>query len=148
MNTIIPRMSEKSFMLSNTRRTYIFDVSKSMNRSEVAKAVEELYNVKVDSVNISLQKGKAVRFIRRGGRVNTGVRSDIKKAYVRLVEGNALPIFAAIEEEIKEEQKADKTVAAPEQKKRGIFGRKNEKATKTSGAATQVTRTQAKVGEK
>jgi hypothetical protein len=82
--------------------------------------------------------------------VNKGFRADVKKAYVRLPAGQTLPIFAAIEEEIKEADKSEKTekTTATEQKRRGIFGRKNEKATKTATAGTQVTRTQAKVGEK
>jgi len=148
MNVLVPRMSEKAFKLSTDRNTYVFNVPLTMNRSEVATAIAKEYSVTVESVKISIAKGKAVRFIRKGGRVNTGNRADVKKAYVRLAKGQSLPIFAAVEEEIKAAEKDVKTPDTTEKAKRGIFGRKNEKATKSAGAATAVTRTQAKIGEK
>jgi large subunit ribosomal protein L23 len=147
MNTIVPRMSEKAFKVSSEVNTYVFTVPLDMNRTQVADAVKAQYSVDVENVSITVSKGKAVRYVRKGGRVNKGFRADIKKAYVKLPKGQTLPIFAAIEEEIKEVEKTDKT-AAPEQKKRGLFNRKDQKATKTASAGTQVTRTQAKVGEK
>jgi hypothetical protein len=71
----------------------------------------------------------------------------VKKAYVRLVKGQSLPIFAAIDESIEADAKAE-TKAPITEGKKGLFGRKNEKATHTSAATSKVTRTQAKVGEK
>lgn len=151
IKTLVPRISEKGYKLSQERNTYIFDIPESMNRVEVAKAVKEQFEVDAVSVKIAIVKGKAMRFIRKGGKVNTGTRANVKKAYVRLAAGQSLPIFAAIDEameadsktEAKEEAKAPKT-----ESKRGLFGRKNEKATNTSTATAKVTRTQAKVGEK
>ncbi|HET8709530.1 MAG TPA: 50S ribosomal protein L23 [Candidatus Saccharimonadales bacterium] len=106
-----PRMSEKSYALSQTKRTYVFDVAgengSKVNKHTVARAVAAQYDVTVDKVNISNQNGKAVRVISKGGRrVSRGNRSDIKKAYVTLAEGNSLPIFDAIEQE---EAKAEAT---------------------------------------
>ena len=147
MNVLVPRMSEKSFKLSQERNTYVFNVPLDMNRTQVADAIKAQYSVEVVDVTIAIAKGKAVRHIRKGGRVNVGTRANVKKAYVRLAVGNSLPIFAAVEEEIKSE-KDSKSAETPEKAKRGIFGRKNEKATKAAGAATKVTRTQAMVGEK
>jgi len=148
MSLVIPRMSEKAFKLSTDRNTYIFNVPLDMNRNQVADFVEGEYSVKVQSVKIAVAKGKAVRFVRKGGKVNTGFRADVKKAYVRLAEGNSLPIFAAVEEELKSAEKDLKTTDTAQKAKRGIFGRKNEKATKTGAANATVTRTQAKIGEK
>jgi len=147
MSVLVPRMSEKAFKLSQDRNTYVFNVPIDMNRTQVAEFIAKEYSVEVHSVKISVAKGKAVRFVRKGGRVNTGFRADVKKAYVRLALGNSLPIFAAVEEEIKAEKEV-KTTDTNDKAKRGIFGRKNEKATKTGAAGATVTRTQAKIGEK
>jgi ribosomal protein L23 len=144
VSLIIPRVSEKTFLLSQTRNTYVFNVPADMNKLEVAKEVKKQYDVNPLSVRIVVAKGRAVRFIRRGGRMNTGVRQDVKKAYVRLPEGQTIPVFASLTEQVEE------TAAAPvaNAKKRGLFARSNEKASKTSTASPSVTRTQAKVGEK
>ena len=104
MNAVIPKISEKTYLLSQTRNTYVFTVPASMNKLEVAKAIKAQYEVDAESVRIVVAKGKAVRFVRKGGRVNKGVRQDVKKAYVRLAEGQSLPIFAALTDE---EQQAE-----------------------------------------
>ena len=148
MSVLVPRMSEKAFKLSTDRNTYVFNVPIDMNRNQVADSIAKEYSVTVESVKIAIAKGKAVRFVRKGGRVNTGFRADVKKAYVRLAKGQSLPIFAAVEEEIKASEKDAKTETVAPKAKRGIFARKNEKATKTGGAGATVTRTQAKIGEK
>jgi len=94
-----PRVSEKAYGLSLLRNTYVFDVPSNANRFEVAQAVAAQYEVTVESVNIMNIKGKVKRTIRKGGRPTMGKRSDVKKAYVTLKEGDSLPIFAAVEEE-------------------------------------------------
>lgn len=149
IKTLIPRISEKAYKLSQERNTFVFDIPLNMNRTEVVKALKEQFEVDAESVKIAIAKGKAVRFIRKGGKTNTGVRADVKKAYVRLVKGQSLPIFAAIDEAALEETEKTDAHKAPESDvKHGLFGRRKEKAAKTTGATTQVTRTQAKVGEK
>jgi ribosomal protein L23 len=60
-----------------------------------------------------VQKGKAKRTVRKGGRPAQGRESDFKKAYVTLKEGDSIPLFAAGEEEVKEE----KPKAAKKEKK-------------------------------
>ncbi len=102
-----PRLSEKAFMLSETRRTYVVEVPASASRDLVAKAVAAQFNVTVEGVNIVNVKGKAKRTIRKGGRPTNGKRSDIKKAYVTLKEGDKLPFFADPEED-KNDKKAAK----------------------------------------
>jgi ribosomal protein L23 len=97
--TLNPRLSEKAYGLSEERNTYIFNVESGTNKFDIAKAVTEQYDVKVKKVRIAGVPGKAVRAYRQRGRKSlTGQRSDIRKAYVTLQEGDKLPIFAAVEE--------------------------------------------------
>lgn len=103
-----PRVSEKSYAMSQLRNTYVFDVPVDANRSMVADAVTAQYEVTVTEVNILNVKGKAKRTVRKGGRAVNGRRSDIKKAYVTLQAGDSLPIFAAVEEAEQPTQKKGK----------------------------------------
>jgi large subunit ribosomal protein L23 len=105
-----PRISEKTYMLSETRNVYVVDVPLKANRDTVAKAVAAQFGVTVDAVNMIVVKGKSTRTVRKGGRAIAGKRSDYKKAYVTLKEGDSLPFFAEAEApaEAKEDKKADK----------------------------------------
>lgn len=93
-----PRVSEKSYALSQMHNTYVFDVPTDSNRVTIAAAVTAQYDVTVTDVNILNIKGKAMRTVRKGGKAVQGRRSDVKKAYVTLKAGDSLPIFAAVEE--------------------------------------------------
>lgn len=73
-----PIITEKS-MLAAEQRKYTFEVSKKANKIEIKKAVEEIFGVKVSSVNTMNVLGK---FKRMG--VHTGKRPDWKKAIVTL----------------------------------------------------------------
>ena len=97
--TLRPRVSEKSYGLSQLHNTYAFDVPTDANRSMVSEAVAAQYGVTVTKVNILNQDGKAKQTVRKGGRAVPGRRSDYKKAYVTLKSGDTMPIFAAVEEE-------------------------------------------------
>ncbi len=112
-----PRLSEQTYALSQGR-VYVFDVPKEANKHTVARAVAAQFDVAVEAVNITNIKGKAKRTISLTGRrrgLSDGVRSDTKKAYVKLARGNSLPIFAAVEEDEKKEaasqEQADKAIA-------------------------------------
>jgi large subunit ribosomal protein L23 len=97
--TLKPRISEKGYALSEANNTYIFDVPASKNKFDVAKAVASQYEVTVSSVRLAGVPGKAIRSYRNRGRRSINAnRSDIRKAYVTLKEGDKLPIFAAVEE--------------------------------------------------
>lgn len=97
--TLKPRISEKGYAISELRNTYIFDVEANANKHDVAKAVTAQYEVGVVNVRVAGVPGKAVRSYRsRGRRSINAKRSDIRKAYVTLKEGDKLPIFAAVEE--------------------------------------------------
>ncbi len=112
MHTLKPRLSEKSFALSQTRNTYAIDIPVGINKYEVAEAVEKQFDVKVSDVRIINRKGKIKRIINTSGKRSSnrqGVQNDLRKAYVTLAEGSHLPFFAAEEKEIADAAKeADK----------------------------------------
>lgn len=96
MLSLKPRMSEKAYQQSLLNRTYVFVVPTSANKIQVKEAVESQFNVTVEDVNIVVQNGKKARSIRLGNRKArpiTGSRSDIKKAYVRIKDGDTIKIF-------------------------------------------------------
>lgn len=79
---IQPVVTEKSTKEKEERNKILFKVTRSANKIEVKKAVEEVFKVKVDKVHILNVKGK----IKRLGR-SQGKRSDWKKAIVTLKKG-------------------------------------------------------------
>lgn len=79
---VAPVISEKSTIAAEKDRQVVFRVKKTATKSQVKRAVELLFKVEVDSVNVLNTKGKAKRF----GRF-MGTRSDWKKAYVKLKPG-------------------------------------------------------------
>lgn len=107
-----PRLSEKAYGLSQTSRTYVFDVLSSASKQSIGAAVAEQYSVGVAGVNVANIKGKAKRtFVSRRGKFVRGTRSNTKKAYVTLNEGDSIPIFAAEEEAEAKAQKAQDKAA-------------------------------------
>lgn len=106
MNTIIvtPRATEKAYRLSTAQNTYIFDVPLAANKQQIIDAVESQFSVKVAGIKTLVQSGKAVRYSRGKNRYpGTTNRKDSKKAYVTLVEGDSIKVFAS-EEEVKEKK--------------------------------------------
>ena len=73
-----PLITEKSTVLGELGK-YVFEVEKTAEKGLIKKAIEEIFAVKVKSVNILNQKGKKKRFKGVKGR-----RSDVKKAMVTL----------------------------------------------------------------
>ncbi len=69
---------------------YVFIVDKRANKIQVAQAVKEIFDVKVEKVNTVNVKGK----VKRRGRI-VGKRNDYKKAIVKLAEGEAIEFFSA-----------------------------------------------------
>lgn len=110
-----PRVSEKAYAQS-VGNVYVFSVDKSADKLSIARAVEAQFDVKVETVNTIVSKGKAKRTIRKGGRPVAGRTSDFKKAYVTLKEGDSIALFAS-EEETKAEEKPAKAKKAKEEKK-------------------------------
>jgi large subunit ribosomal protein L23 len=79
---IKPIISERSMMHAEQKK-YTFKVATDANKTEIKSAVEEIFGVSVDRVNIMNYKGK----VKRQGR-NIGRRSSWKKAIVTLAEGS------------------------------------------------------------
>ncbi|NCU30455.1 50S ribosomal protein L23 [Candidatus Saccharibacteria bacterium] len=98
-----PRMSEKAYNSAQSG-TYIFNVPMSATKAEVSTSVEADFGVKVVDVRLVVAKGKSIRSS-RGKRAQPAIvnRSDKKKAYVRLAEGEKLNLFN--EDEAKQEKK-------------------------------------------
>ena len=86
---IRPLITEKSTELMAEGK-YVFIVDKKANKIEIAKAVKEIFNVKVDKVNTVNVKGKT----KRVGRT-VGKRPDFKKAIVKLAAGETIEFFSA-----------------------------------------------------
>lgn len=115
--TLKPRMSEKTYEISSNG-VYVFEVDKSVNKHEVANAVEKAYGVTVTNVRTVIVKGKEKRLY-RNKRFETGKRADVKKAYVTLKAGDRIPIFAAVEEAEAEAEKASAKAEKKAEKKKG-----------------------------
>lgn len=98
---VTPRISEKAYAQAGSLDTYVFVVPLSANKLQIKNAVEQDYSVNVLAVNIVRQNGKPKQSYRKGGRAMPGVRSDSKKAYVRIKSGQSIPVFAAQEQEAK-----------------------------------------------
>lgn len=79
---IKPILTEKSYV-GIQNKVYTFKVNKNANKIEIAKAVEELFNVKVEKVNTILVKGYQKSQNTKSGRT-VGKTSDYKKAIVTL----------------------------------------------------------------
>jgi large subunit ribosomal protein L23 len=94
-----PRVSEKAYAQSEQGNVYTFDIDNRANKFEIARAVKKQYDVDPIKVRIVSVPGKSVkRYAERGRKSFSGRRSDLRKAYVTLKEGDKLPIFAAVEE--------------------------------------------------
>jgi len=83
-----PRVSEKTARLAESNQ-YVFEVATTATKADVKAAVEQLFSVKVEAVNVVNAKGKTKLFRNRSGR-----RSDQRKAYVRLAEGQSIDVMA------------------------------------------------------
>ena len=83
-----PHLSEKAHIAAESNHI-VFKVATDATKAEIKKAVEMLFEVKVDSVQVVNSKGKSKRF----GRV-MGRRNDTKKAYVKLAEGSDIDFLS------------------------------------------------------
>jgi large subunit ribosomal protein L23 len=69
----------------------VFDVAIDATKTQIKEAVEKLFSVKVKAVNTMVRKGKVKRF-----RGHLGVRNDVKKAVVTLVDGQSIDISTGV----------------------------------------------------
>mgnify|MGYP005814877743 CR=1 FL=1 len=85
---IRPIVSEKSYALMDEGK-YTFEVDPRANKTEIKIAVEQIFGIKVQSVNTINRKGKA-----RRTRFGIGKRKDVKRAIVTVGAGDAIDIFS------------------------------------------------------
>ncbi len=85
-----PVVSEKSTISADANRQFVFEVAPDSTKPEIRKAVEMMFDVKVENVRVVNIKGKTKRAAHRIGR-----RKDIRKAYVRLAPGNDIDFGGA-----------------------------------------------------
>jgi len=85
-----PHVSEKSTLAADKHNQVVFQVRPDASKEEIRKAVELMFEVKVQSVQVLNSKGKAKRTSTTRGR-----RKNTRKAYVRLVEGHDIDFLGA-----------------------------------------------------
>ena len=83
-----PHVSEKSTRLSEHNQ-YVFAVAHDATKADVKSAVEQMFEVNVVSVNMANVKGKLKMF-----RFKPGRKASVRKAYVRLAEGQSIDVAA------------------------------------------------------
>ena len=86
---IRPIITERSFDMQEFNR-YTFEVAKTASKIEIAKAIEEIFDVKVVKVNTANVKSKPKRVRYQVGKTRTW-----KKAIVTLAEGDSIELFAS-----------------------------------------------------
>lgn len=79
---VAPHITEKTASVAEEARLHAFKVLPSASKGDVKAAVELMFDVTVENVRVLNVKGKQKRFQQRLGK-----RSDWKKAYVKLAEG-------------------------------------------------------------
>jgi large subunit ribosomal protein L23 len=87
---LAPVITEKSSMASEHNQV-VFKVRRDATKPQIKAAVEKLFKVKVLAVNTILRKGKTKRF-----RGLPGKQQDVKKAIVRLAEGDKIDVTSRI----------------------------------------------------
>ncbi len=85
-----PVITEKATLLGE-RGQVVFRVAITATKPEIKAAIEGLFGVKVMGVNTLVLKGKTKRF-----RGRPGVRSDVKKAYVKLADGQTIDLSTGL----------------------------------------------------
>jgi large subunit ribosomal protein L23 len=85
-----PHISEKGTVLAEKNNQIVFRVRPDASKAEIRKAVELMFEVKVEGVQVVNVHGKHKRFGRMSGR-----RVNWKKAYVRLAEGQDIDFLGA-----------------------------------------------------
>jgi large subunit ribosomal protein L23 len=87
---VAPVITEKATMASELNKV-VFKVRKDATKPQIKAAVEGLFDVKVESVNTLVRKGKTKIF-----RGNRGTQSDVKKAVVTLADGHRIDVTTGL----------------------------------------------------
>jgi large subunit ribosomal protein L23 len=83
-------ISEKAANVTESANQYVFRVREDASKAEVKQAVELMFEVKVEGVNLLNRPGKTRRF-----KGLPGKRTGFKKAYVRLQTGQSIDFTGA-----------------------------------------------------
>jgi large subunit ribosomal protein L23 len=84
---IAPVISEKSYIQLN-QNWYTFLVRPDANKTQIKIAIQQIFNVRVESVNTQNRQGK-----RKRTRTGFGKRKDTKRALVKLADGDRIEAF-------------------------------------------------------
>jgi large subunit ribosomal protein L23 len=84
-----PRVSEKTARLQEVSNQYVFEVATDATKADIKGAIEKIFDVTVEAVNVVNVKGKQKAFKNRMGR-----RGDWRKAYVKLADGQSIDVMA------------------------------------------------------
>jgi large subunit ribosomal protein L23 len=85
---LAPVVSEKSYDLIENENIYTFEVDPRSNKEEIRDAIEEVFDVTVIRVNTMNRKGK-----RKRSGFTFGKRKDVKRAIVKIAEGDSIDLF-------------------------------------------------------
>ncbi len=88
-----PLVTEKTTHQAEKGNWIAFEVALEATKPELKAAFESLYGVKVERINTLIQKGKT-KTVR--GRAMTTRRSDVKKAFIKLVDGQTVDLMAGV----------------------------------------------------
>ncbi len=83
-----PIITEKSMRQMNEENVYTFEVIKGANKIQVKNAIQEIFNVEVERVNIINSKPKTKRMGKYVGKTN-----NVRKAMIKLAEGSKIEIM-------------------------------------------------------
>ena len=90
---IKPIITEKATRLSELQNSFTFEVAKSANKIQIKDAVERTYDVKVDHVRtMNVRPDRRTRYTKTG--IVTGKTSAIKKAVVKVTEGDTIDLYS------------------------------------------------------
>jgi len=87
-----PLVTEKTIKSQETNNTVVFEVKKGVNKTAIKQAIEELFKVKVEKINVVNCSTKQKRMGKYGQYHYT--TKAIKKAYVMLAEGSKIEILS------------------------------------------------------
>jgi len=83
-----PLITEKNHLLQDIENKYVFEVARYANKLEIKQAIEDIFDVRVESVRTMRMQGK----IKRMGRFE-GRRPNWKKAIVKLTDGDVIDLY-------------------------------------------------------
>jgi len=90
-----PIITEKMTAISEKFNRYGFVVDRKADKLQIKKAVEELYNVEVESVNTLIQRGKDASRYTKSGLIR-GSKNSFKKAIVQLKGDHKIDFYSNI----------------------------------------------------